>query len=295
MFIVATPSPAQPAIRAGTRSLDRAFCAHIARLAVRSLYAELALYPKPGLVSFIDNGSHTDMNAETFLRSLFALRHYFRRICQAGIDQAPFATLKRLGIVAEQVMLRATAGVNTHRGAIFSIGMLCAAAGRAYALRGPMTASALQAHLLIGWGEALAAHTAPADGKSHGLAAAASHGVSGAREEAALGLPSVFHVGLPALAAGCGTREARIDALFALMAHISDTNVVHRGGAEGISLVRSLAQGFIAAGGTAALDWETRALSIHHRLVASKLSPGGAADLLAASCFVHALTEGRLS
>lgn len=295
MFIVAIPSPSQRTIRAGTRSLDRAFCARTARLAVRSLYAELTLYPKPGLVSFVDNGSHTDMNAGTFLRSLFALRHYFRRICQAGIDQAPFSTLKRLGIVAEQAMLRATAGVNTHRGAIFSIGMLCAAAGRAYALRGSLTASALQAHLLIGWGEALAAHTAPANGKSHGLTAAKRHGVSGAREEAALGLPSVFNVGLPALAAGRSTREARIDALFALMAHISDTNVVHRGGAEGISLVRSLAQGFVASGGTEATDWEVRALAIHHRLVAHKLSPGGAADLLAASCFVHALTEGRLS
>lgn len=280
--------------RLRTRADDRAFCAHAARLAVRSLYAELALYPKPGLVSFIDNGSHADMDAQTFLRSLFALRHYFRNICQAGVDQASFATLKRLGIAAEERMLLATGGINTHRGAIFSLGLLCAAAGRAHALGGALKAQALQAHLLIGWGEALGSHSGETGAASHGLAAAARHGASGAREEGALGLPSVFKVGLGALrralAAGRGTRHARIDALFALMAHVSDTNVVHRGGPQGARLVRALAQAFLDAGGSAASGWEDMALAIHHRFVAHNLSPGGAADLLAASCFVHALT-----
>jgi triphosphoribosyl-dephospho-CoA synthase len=210
----------------GASNVD-GLCAKSARIAVRCLYAELALYPKPGLVSLVDNGSHRDMNAQTFLRSMFALRHYFRRICRAGIDDAPFATLKQLGIEAESRMLRATAGINTHRGAIFSLGLLCAAAGRGHALRLPLTPSALRAVLLIRWGDALAVHSGPSAVASNGQRAAALHGASGAREEAALGLPSVFEIGLPALqrtlSAGRSMRHARVDALFALMAHISGT------------------------------------------------------------------------
>ncbi|HEV7816166.1 MAG TPA: triphosphoribosyl-dephospho-CoA synthase, partial [Janthinobacterium sp.] len=210
-----------------SRQPHRAFRLDIGRLAVSCLHAELTLQPKPGLVSPLDNGSHDDMSAATFMRSLFSLRHFFIQICQAGIDDAPFAVLRQLGIAAEQRMLRATGGVNTHRGAIFSLGLLCAAAGRARAQNIALSAPALRAILLISWGDDLAAHTQAMAPTTHGLQVAARHATSGAREEGALGLPSVFEVGLPAmlntLKAGRSMRRARIDALFALMAHISDT------------------------------------------------------------------------
>lgn len=106
---------------------------HIARLAVRSLYQELALYPKPGLVSFLDNGAHRDMNAATFMRSLFSLRGYFVATAAAGMRDAEFNELQQLGLAAESRMLLATRGINTHRGAIFTLGMLAAAAGCATA------------------------------------------------------------------------------------------------------------------------------------------------------------------
>jgi triphosphoribosyl-dephospho-CoA synthase len=103
-----------------------AFAAHVARLAVRSLHTELALYPKPGLVSMVNSGSHRDMDVVTFMRSLFALRHYFRAITRAGADDPGFAALRTLGQGAEQKMLAATGGVNTDRGTIFSLGLFCA-------------------------------------------------------------------------------------------------------------------------------------------------------------------------
>ena len=272
----------------------RRFCAETARIAIGCLHTELVLYPKPGLVSLIDNGSHTDMNAVTFMRSMFALRHYFARICRAGIDDAPFSVLKQLGIEAEARMLRATGGINTHRGAIFTLGMLCAAIGRGHAQGMMPTAEGLRAILLIRWGEELASHTRPAGAESHGAQAAILHGASGAREEGALGLPSVFEVGLPAmrrtLAAGRTMYNARIDTLFALMAHVSDTNVFSRGGAQGASIVKRNAARFLGLGGTAHPEWQEYALSCHRTLVAAKLSPGGAADLLAATCLVHGVT-----
>ena len=276
---------------------DRRFCQRIARLAVRSLYAELALYPKPGLVSLVDNGSHQDMTAETFVRSMFALRRYFLHIAEAGMAGASFSELKRLGIAAEERMLRATNGINTHRGAIFCLGLLSAAIGRCRASGALLSPGAIRAALIAHWGAELGAHSVDAGTQSHGAKALLRYAASGAREEGARGFPSVFEVGLPALqrtlGAGRGMRRARIDALFSLMAHISDTNVYHRGGVNGALRVRSQARVFVARGGSAAPDWEARALACHRDFVAARLSPGGAADLLGAVCFVHAACGGE--
>lgn len=304
-------------------SARRRFASEVARLAVGSLHAELCLYPKPGLVSLVDSGSHSDMNASTFMRSLFSLRHYFRHICLAGLVDSPFAQLKQLGIDAETAMLKATHGVNTHRGAIFSLGLLCAAAGRAFAQGTPMTPAALRATMLIRWGEELAMHAgaaaipatpirstptptstpmpmpaeAPAPASkpalSNGLRVAAQYAASGAREEGALGLPSVFEIGVPALQAsrarGATMTMARIDALFTLMAHISDSNVYHRAGPDGAHTVKLHARRFLEAGGTANRHWHEQALASHQVFVQRRLSPGGAADLLAASCLVQSI------
>ncbi|NNG23521.1 triphosphoribosyl-dephospho-CoA synthase MdcB [Massilia sp. ML15P13] len=295
-FIPAQHAPALPGL-----VRDKGFCQQIARLAVRSLYAELALYPKPGLVSLVDNGSHEDMTAATFMRSMFALRRYFLRITAAGMADAPFHVLKRLGIEAEQRMLRATSGINTHRGAIFCLGMLCAAIGRCRADGAALEPAVIQSTLLRQWGGALGAHSGDAGigsgTQSHGAEALQRYAASGAREEGARGFPSVFGIGLPALqralGAKRGMRQARVDALFALMAHISDTNVYHRGGIEGAQAVRRQARAFVARGGTAAPDWEERALACHRAFVVARLSPGGAADLLGAACLLHAVCAGQ--
>lgn len=294
--LIALRPDAGPAAPAAGGVAGLAYCRQLARLAVRSLYAELVLYPKPGLVSLVDNGSHEDMNAATFLRSMFALRRYFVDIARAGMEDAPFHALKRLGIEAEARMLRATGGINTHRGAIFCLGMLCAAIGRCRAKGSALRPAAIQATLLIHWGRELGAHSGAADTPSHGLEARLRYAAGGAREEGARGFPSVFGVGLPALrrslALGGGLRRARVDALFALMAHMSDTNVYHRGGLAGARTVQREARAFIARGGTAAPDWEARALACHRSFVAARLSPGGAADLLGAVCLLQSVCGG---
>jgi triphosphoribosyl-dephospho-CoA synthase len=307
--------PLASSLNATTAARD--YASELARQAVRALYAELVAYPKPGLVSRVDNGSHDDMDASTFMRSLFSLRHYFRLICLAGAQGAPFARLKQLGIEAEARMMRATRGINTHRGAIFSLGLLCAAAGRQHAQGRTLTAAALRAALLDNWGPALAGHAsaiapspltpnfsqaAPdanacrdASHLSHGLQAAALHAASGAREEGALGLPSVFEVGLPALQAalarGASIGHARVDTLFALMAHISDSNVYYRAGPQGAQIVHNEARRFLAQGGTQHPEWFAKAEECHRLFVHHRLSPGGAADLLAASCLLHAMLD----
>ena len=271
----------------------------IARLAVRSLYHELALYPKPGLVSLRDNGAHRDMDAATFVRSLFSLRGYFATIAAAGMRDAGLAELQQLGIAAESRMLQATRGINTHRGAIFTLGLLAAAAGCAAARNIKLSDDNLRAIVLVNWSRDLRAIAiAGAATPSHGQLMAARHGVTGARGEALLAFPSVFEYALPALrsalARGADAQHALLHAFFVLLAGTPDTNVLFRGGAEGLRFIQTQAADFVDRGSVFEAGWQQRAESLHRRCSAKNLSPGGCADLLAAAWFVHQLQTGHL-
>jgi triphosphoribosyl-dephospho-CoA synthase len=283
--MIAAPSLRRPA---GAPAAN-AFHAALGRAAIVSLYDELALEPKPGLVSFADTGSHDDMDASTFLRSLFALRHFFVRVAAQGAASADFAPLEALGIEAERRMLRATGGVNTHRGAIFTLGLLCAAAGAARAAGQRCGAATLRATLVARYGAALAARAGRVH-DSHGARAARCYGLRSAAEEAAQGLPTLFEHVLPALRqarrAGADERGARLHALFTAMAEVDDTNLVHRGGLQGLRDAKALARRFLADGGGCGADAIERAARVHAQFVARRLSPGGAADLLAAACWL---------
>ncbi len=271
--------------------------------AVRALYAEIALEPKPGLVSFRDCGSHQDMNGTTFLRSLFALRHYFPAMVLAGAQGQPFSVLETLGKHAEARMLAATRGVNTHRGAVFGLGLLCASAGQLHAQDLPFSTHHLRAVLLSTWGEALATRARTAKltpPKSNGQRAAQRYGMRSAGDEAAQAFPTLFDVTLPALYcaldAGACARAARVQALFATMAVLDDTNNVHRGGLAGLRFVQASARGFIGSGGVLQPDWLQQARALHAAFVHRHLSPGGSADVLASACWVAelaALTAAR--
>jgi len=283
----------------------------LARSAVRALYAEVALEPKPGLVSFRDNGSHSDMQASTFVKSLFALRHYFGHMARAGACGHPFEFLQALGLGAEERMLVATGGINTHRGAVFALGLLCAAAGRLCVGAATWPGSGACASLGTGlapqdvrdcllshWGVALrlrADATARAVARSNGQHAARRYGLRSAGEEAALGFPTLFEVTLPALQAalqkGHAQRAARVQALFATMAVLDDTNAAHRGGMAGVQRVKTAARGFLDAGGVDQSDWLERARAIHGDFVLHRLSPGGAADVLACACWLQELGQ----
>ena len=296
-----TPTPAP---RAPTAVLH-----DIGRAAIASLYDELALWPKPGLVSFVDAGSHRDMDATTFMRSLFALRHYFPQMAVAGAAEATgsafvaFEVLESIGIDAERRMLRATGGVNTHRGAVFTLGLLCASAGALRAQGRPAGPVAVRETLRTHWGEALLARRVGASGEkgakwangSNGQRAALRDGLRGAGDEAALAFPTVFECAVPALAQArrqrLDDRHARVQALFHIIAVLDDTNLAHRGGLAGLRWAQAAARGFLSAGGAARPDALEHAAAIHRDFVARRLSPGGAADVLAAVCLLERIGE----
>jgi triphosphoribosyl-dephospho-CoA synthase len=284
---VATTVAAREASSAGHALRIAAWAQHVAAMAEHSLLLEVSTFPKPGLVSDIDNGSHTDMDAAMFRRSAAAIRPFFRELVVAGVCNAEMATLRRIGLRAERAMLEATRGVNTHRGAIFGVGLLCAAAGLRARGRGYVNMP-LGRLVAARWGRDMVGGPRLPD--SHGEMASRRYGAGGARQEAARGFPSVYEVGLPALqaalrATGEDAVAARVQACFALIAILEDTNLLHRGGAEGLRYAQQLAQRFLDAGGVRQSHWQARAEAVHHAFVERRLSPGGAADVLAMSLF----------
>ncbi|RXT35429.1 triphosphoribosyl-dephospho-CoA synthase MdcB [Bradyrhizobium betae] len=262
----------------------------IGAVAADCLVKELETWPKPGLVSHVDNGSHDDMDAGTFRRSAAAIKPYLQRLADAGALGCGMGRLRIIGLEAERAMLAATAGVNTHRGAIFGLGLLCAAAGA-------KASGLVDDELPLGdvvarlWGDSIL--DGPVLLHSHGSVARRRFRAGGARIEAATGFPSVYGIGLPALrtaraVAPENAEAARVEACFALIASVEDTNLLHRGGLDGLRFAHDAARRFIASGGVCASGWHARAQSIHDSFVVRRLSPGGSADLLAMTLFVEA-------
>jgi triphosphoribosyl-dephospho-CoA synthase len=267
----------------------------IAGQAVLALLHELAAWPKPGLVSHVDSGSHTDMDAAMLQASAEALRPFFAELARAGQDGADMGRLRTIGLRAEAAVLAVTGGVNTHRGAIFGLGLLCAAAGTVAEI--PSDGAAV-APMRLGdvvrrrWAAEI--ERGPIPLFSHGAAALRRYGAGGARAEAAGGFRSVYEVGWPALWEGRLLQPddpdvPPVQACFALIAAVCDTNLLHRGGAHGMRYAAAAASSFLSQGGVGAPDWHARAAAVHAAFVARRLSPGGCADLLAMTLFVDAL------
>ncbi len=268
------------------------FSREIAEKAVKSLEDEVETTPKPGLVDRRNTGSHRDMDIQTFYASAAALRPYFVRCARIGMDHsdlsaaAVFPLLRREGLHAEQTMYAATGGVNTHKGAIFTLGILCACVGRLWAGSYGWDENALFETAAAMTRDAMEADWTRATGATAGERLYAAAGIRGIRGEAAGGFPSVRKVGLPryreALQRGATLNDAGLYALLHLIASTEDTCLLHRGGpalaAEAVALVKTHLNCNPSVEKPDALDdW----------FIARNLSPGGSADLLAATYFVN--------
>ncbi|WMT74533.1 triphosphoribosyl-dephospho-CoA synthase MdcB [Bradyrhizobium sp. Ash2021] len=262
----------------------------ISAIAVECLLRELATWPKPGLVSHVDSGSHSDMNFRTFQRSATAIKPYLHALAEAGAKGCGMGRLRIIGLEAEAAMFAATGGVNTHRGSIFGLGLLCAAAGAKAAGLADRTMPLGDVVVRL-WGRDIL--DGPVLLHSHGDKARRHYGAGGARVEAAQGFLSVYEIGLPALQWGAliapgDTEAARAQACFALIASLEDTNLLHRGGMPGLRYAQSAARVFLDDGGVGTRNWRERANIVHQSFIARRLSPGGSADLLAMTLFIQA-------
>jgi triphosphoribosyl-dephospho-CoA synthase len=276
----------------------------LARFARDALIDEARLTPKPGLVDARGSGAHSDLDLDTMLRSAHALEPTFHALARASRGALPGVALRtdlaRIGRAGEAAMMRATRGSNAHRGAIWIVGLLVAGAAIAHT---PFADAAR------GWAHAghiceTGAQIARFDdllGRptlSNGERVRQQYNVGGARREAQEGFPHVMRAGLPALhaarASGHEEGAARVDALLAIMASLDDTCVLHRAGLAGREAAQAGAQRVREAGGIATPAGRAAFDALERSLLALNASPGGAADLLAATLFIDRLVQHRI-
>ncbi|TWD47351.1 triphosphoribosyl-dephospho-CoA synthase [Pseudomonas sp. SJZ131] len=265
----------------------------LADLAVDALIDEADLSPKPALVDRRGNGAHTDLHLGLMHASALSLWPAFKEMAEAAIEFGEVGlplreALGRIGREGEQAMLATTNGVNTHRGAIWALGLLVAAAALENTTASAVSLCAARLALLDD-------RYAPRP-LSHGAQVAQRYGARGAREEAQLGFPAVLQRALPRLkrsrALGHGEQNARLDALLAIMTRLADTCVLYRAGETGLQTMQLGAQAVLDAGGSASLGGRRRLHELDQQLIALNASPGGAADLLAACLFIDRIESG---
>ncbi len=271
----------------------------IGRLALEAMLAEVSATPKPGLVDRNNAGAHSDMSFFTFMKSAAGLRNAFDEFARAGSEASSpremFPVLRRIGLVAEGDMFEATGGINTHKGEIFSLGVLsaCAAhlAGLGQVLTGESVAE-MAGVVCAGLCERDFSQTrkkAPSL-LTKGERVYLEHGISGIRGEAENGYPIVRTTGLPAMKKYISLGFSMNDALAFVLMHIIavnyDTNIISRHDIAAVQEVMSTAQRLIAEGLTI-----EKIAQLDEDFTARNISPSGSADLLAVTYFLHSLTQ----
>lgn len=253
----------------------------IAHLAADAMRAELDTTPKPGLVDRNDNGAHRDMNLAMMNRSIDALQPYFVKLALLGCQDAMPETeqVRQIGLEAERAMLNATGGVNTHRGALFSMGLTTLAAAWCMSHNGTAERKALQSLI-----QQFATGFAPTAG-THGNNAVNAHRVTGALDLAKAGYPQLFSDWLPAYEGWHvdNPSTARHKLLLLIMSQLDDTNVIHRVGYEQAQQVKQEAQALLNNYSTDGME------AMNRDYIARNISPGGSADIVALTVFIHAI------
>lgn len=274
----------------------------IAQAAARALLYEAGASPKPGLVDRFHSGAHSDMNFFTMIDSSVSLVRYFREFAETGIrfEGGPEELLGRIRFIgrrAEDAMFEATKGVNTHKGLIFSLGILCAAAGHQLG-RG----RCCDTDSLLGYAGAMAVHAADdfsgvteENAKTHGERLYALYGIKGIRGEASEGFASVRNIALPVMRKlidrGVSLNDAGVVALLNLIANVTDTNIITRSSWEMQKKIMEQTSRLLEDTKNSVDALLKNAGLLDDFFVYRNISAGGCADLLAVSYFIVFLEE----
>lgn len=251
----------------------------IAHLATQALQAELDTTPKPGLVDKDSNGAHRDMDYALMQRSIDTLHPYFVKLALLGCaDALPTHTsIRDIGIEAERAMLSATNGVNTHKGALFSMGLAVVAAAH------EKDTDSLQTTI-----KALAASFPDTNG-THGskakLLSMGTTAIKGALDNAREGYEMLFAEWLPFYIERRKERDAHTlhKTLLRIMCDLDDTNVIYRTDLATAEEVKQEARALLDSFSKAALK------DMDRRYTARNISPGGAADMLSLTIFIGSI------
>ena len=249
----------------------------VADLAERALRLELDTTPKPGLVDRRDNGAHKDMDYALMSKSISALRPYLTRLAVESAKDIDPAKIKEIGIEAEKAMLKATGGVNTHKGALFCIGLSVAAASYLASTTGSVEAYSFKELV------SRAASEIPSARGTHGAEAKRSFKAVGALENARAAYPELFTDWLPYYRSLEGDPFRCHKTLLHIMTTLDDTNILHRRGAEGLAHAEAEAARLLE-------DFSESGLSsLNKDFIRENISPGGSADMLSLTIFIESI------
>ena len=249
----------------------------VADLAERALRLELDTTPKPGLVDRQDNGAHKDMDYALMSKSISALRPYLTRLAVESAKDIDPAKIKEIGIEAEKAMLKATGGVNTHKGALFCIGLSVAAASCLACSTGAVEAYSFKELV------SRAASEIPSARGTHGAEAKRSFKAVGALENARAAYPELFTDWLPYYLSLEGDPFRCHKTLLHIMTTLDDTNILHRRGAEGLAHAEAEAARLLE-------DFSESGLSsLNKDFIRENISPGGSADMLSLTIFIESI------
>lgn len=249
----------------------------VADLAERALRLELDTTPKPGLVDRQDNGAHKDMDYALMSKSISALRPYLTRLAVESAKDIDPAKIKKIGIEAEKAMLKATGGVNTHKGALFCIGLSVAAASNLASATGSVQVYSFKELV------SRAASEIPSARGTHGAEVKRSFKAVGALENARAAYPELFTDWLPYYRSLEGDPFRCHKTLLHIMTTLDDTNILHRRGAEGLAHAEAEAARLLE-------DFSESGLSsLNKDFIRENISPGGSADMLSLTIFIESI------
>ncbi|PMD72079.1 triphosphoribosyl-dephospho-CoA synthase CitG [Companilactobacillus nuruki] len=264
----------------------------LANKALKALLYEVDVQPKPGLVDPVDHSTHLDMDVFTFIDSAVSLRPYLEEFAQAGIDfkgndlTELFKSIRPIGIKAEKTMFAATGGINTHKGAIFSLGILLAAAG--YDVDDIQQTTK---KMLKGLTENDFKDLDTKKNLTNGEKMYLKYGITGIRGEAEKGYPVVFEKSLPYLKNHFGNDfgMSLLDTLMMIVSESYDSNVVKRGNLDSLKNVQKYAQDILSKGGCSSSEGHELLADMNSYCTENNLSLGGSADLLIITIFLFLL------
>ena len=269
----------------------------VAHLATRALKAELNTTPKPGLVDTHDSGAHRDMDHALMMRSIRALHPYFVRLATLGYDSPQLPAhddIVRIGIEAEKAMFKSTGGVNTYKGALFSMGLALTAAtyiigrgkvattthGKEYVPGDLLSAIIIQ--LANGFPDTRGTH-----GSQAKQAAQAGGSLKSALDNAREGYTQLFEEWLPFYETRIKGDDSYVKhkTLLRIMCDLDDTNIVYRTDYDTMLNVKTLARHLLEDFSEAGID------DLNRDFVSHNISPGGSADMLALVVFLFGITR----
>lgn len=289
-----------------TKALDNdqriTTCQQLVQDAQRALLYEMMAWPKPGLVDPLEHNAHPDMDAFTFVNSSLSLHNYLEQAAKLGLFTTSsdyplmFTELREFGKQAEKDMFMATGGINTHKGAVFSLGILVMAVADTLRRLGKVDLKEVQSvvkKMLVNLIKKDLQLKSAQQKKTAGEQQYDKYGLTGIRGEAQAGYPTVFNYGLPTLQKTNGNWNIRIIQTFlALAAHTEDSTLVKRAGNPQILKWKDeQINRCLAAGGVKTSEGYNILKQLEKEFSTRHLSLGGTADLLIVTIFLDLVKE----